>query len=215
MADVEMKPVDEKDKKEDPKGGKKDEKEQDAKPTPPSPVAEIKSNLILIEKAVSTLEPRFTHRVLRTLTSLRKRINEIVLRDAIEEVYPKGGLQVSPVLLAIANTAADSPVKKSLLSWLPAAPIVDHSMDVDTTPTLSKTSPVEPFPEGEIYLRLLIIHHLQASPDTYRKSMDLAHETVDKMQALNRRSMDSIAAKIWYVVERSYELIGELADARP
>jgi hypothetical protein len=93
MADVEMKPVDEKEKKEQKMDEKKDEKKEESKPIPLSPVAEIKSNLVLIERAVSTLEPRFTHRVLRTLTSLRKRIDEKILRDAIEEVYPKGMMQ--------------------------------------------------------------------------------------------------------------------------
>jgi 26S proteasome regulatory subunit N3 len=78
MTDVEMKPAETK--------AKEDEK----KPDPPSPAAEIKSNLVLIERAVSTIEPRFTHRVLRTLTALRKRIDASVLRDAIQEAYVKG-----------------------------------------------------------------------------------------------------------------------------
>jgi 26S proteasome regulatory subunit N3 len=88
-------------------------------------------------------------------------------------------------------------------------------MDVDPVPTPSKAPVTEPVPEGEIYIRLLILHHLHKSPETYKKSIELAHETVDKMQALNRRSMDPIAAKVWYALERSYELGGELADARP
>jgi 26S proteasome regulatory subunit N3 len=87
-------------------------------------------------------------------------------------------------------------------------------MDIDPAPTPSKT-PAEPVPEAEIYIRLLILHHLHKSPEMYKRSIELAHETVDKMQALNRRSMDPIAAKVWYALERSYELGGELADARP
>jgi 26S proteasome regulatory subunit N3 len=201
MADVEMKPAEEKTKDnkkgEDKKDEKKEEEKKEIKP-PPSPVADIKSNIALIERAVSTLEPRFTHRVFRTFTSLRKRIDDKVLRDAIEELYPK-----------------DGPVKTSLLSWLPVPPAVDQSMDVDPAPTPSKALVTEPVPEGEIYIRLLILHHLHKSPETYEKSIELAHETVDKMQALNRRSMDPIAAKVWYAFERSYELGGQLADARP
>lgn len=88
-------------------------------------------------------------------------------------------------------------------------------MDVDLAPTPAKAPATEPVPEGEIYIRLLILHHLHKSPETYTKSIELAHETVEKMQALNRRSMDPIAAKVWYALERSYELGGELADARP
>ena len=88
-------------------------------------------------------------------------------------------------------------------------------MDVDPAPTSSKQSQPEPVPEVEIYFRLLIIHHLLTASSTYSKAAKLAHETVEKMQALNRRSMDPIAAKVWYAVERTYELSGELADARP
>jgi hypothetical protein len=96
MADVEMKPA-EKTKDDNKKDGKKEEdKKEDNKP-PPSPVADIKSNIALIERAVSTFEPRFTHRVLRTLTSLRKRIDDKVLRDAIEELYLKGELLTGEV----------------------------------------------------------------------------------------------------------------------
>ena len=74
MADVEMKPA----------GESKEAKEvkQETKKAPPSPTAEIKSNVTLIERAVSTLEPRFTLRVLRTLTTLRKKLDDKVLRDS-------------------------------------------------------------------------------------------------------------------------------------
>lgn len=84
--DVDMKMKDQDTKKDD-----ATTTESETKPTlPPSPVSEIKTNVVLIERAVSTLEPRFTHRVLRTLTSLRKRLNWKVLKDAIEGVYPAG-----------------------------------------------------------------------------------------------------------------------------
>ena len=88
-------------------------------------------------------------------------------------------------------------------------------MDVDSAPTPSKQPQPEPLPEVEIYFRLLMIHHLLISPETYGQAAKLAHETVDRMQALNRRSMDPIAAKVWYAVERTYELGSELAEARP
>ena len=88
-------------------------------------------------------------------------------------------------------------------------------MEVDTTPATSKAPVTEPVPEGEVYIRLLILHLLHKSSETYVKSIQLARETVEKIQALNRRSMDPLAAKVWYALERSYELGGELADARP
>ncbi|KDQ58425.1 hypothetical protein JAAARDRAFT_34215 [Jaapia argillacea MUCL 33604] len=194
MTDVEMK---QDDKAEDKKSQEEKEKATPP-PPPPSPTAEIKSNIALIERAVATIEPRYTLRVLRTLTALRKKLDDKVLQDAIEDVYPK-----------------DSAVKKALLSWLPEASAVDHSMDVDAAPTQSTPITSDPVPECEIYLRLLLIHHLLTSQSTYPKALELAQETVAKMQVLNRRSMDPLAARVWYAVERTYELAGELADARP
>ncbi|KAF8183139.1 PCI domain-containing protein [Pholiota molesta] len=187
MLDVEMKPAEDKTSTE--------KATTDQKPAPISPVAEIKSNVALIDRAVSTLEPRFIHRVLRTLTALRKRLDDSVLRNAIESIYGK-----------------DNSAKKSLLAWLPSAPAGDQSMDVDSS---AKASAAEVSPEAEMYIRLLILNHLLTSEDTQEKALELANETVEKMQSLNRRSMDAIAAKIWYAVDRAYELAGEISDARP
>ena len=85
MADVEMKPIDVDEKKEEEKSA-----ESEKKPAPLTPVAEIKVNVALIERAVSTLEPRFTHRVLRSLAQLRKKLDNKVLQDAVQEVYTTG-----------------------------------------------------------------------------------------------------------------------------
>ncbi|KAF9018034.1 diphenol oxidase-A2 [Hymenopellis radicata] len=174
MADVEMKPADTKDKK--------DEEEtvvEEPKKEPETPVSEIKSNIALIERAVSTLEPRFTHRALRTLTGLRKKVDDTILYTAISEVYLNGS--------SVKDDTAAPPAKP----------------------------PSEPLPEVEIYFRLLLIHQLLKSSNKYPKALELVHQTVEKMQALNRRSMDPIAAKIWFAVERAYKLGGEIADARP
>jgi 26S proteasome regulatory subunit N3 len=83
-------------------------------------------------------------------------------------------------------------------------------MDID-----SKSSAQDPVPEVEIYFRLLIIYTLLNSSESYTRALQLAKETSEKILQLNRRSMDPIAAKVWYAVDRAYELGGELADARP
>lgn len=206
MADVEMNAKDAK---------KEEEKKEDAKtpPPPPTPLAEIKSNAALIDKAVSTLEPRFTHRVLKSLTALRRRTDATVLRNAVEEIYPKGESVLStcrPTRSSDWAGLVDSATRKSLLSLLPGSSDSASSMDIDSLP---KTQ--EPVPEVEIYLRLLIIYTLLNSSETYGKALQLAQETGEKILQLNRRSMDPIAAKVWYAVDRAYELGGELADARP
>lgn len=68
--------------------------QESPKPQPLAPVEEILANVVLIERAVSTLEPRFSNRVLRGLTSLRRNINEKVLKDAVNAIYG-GALSIS------------------------------------------------------------------------------------------------------------------------
>lgn len=48
--------------------------------------AEIRQNASLIERAVITTESRITSRVLRTLTTLRKRLSDEVLLQAIQQL---------------------------------------------------------------------------------------------------------------------------------
>ena len=90
-------------------------------------------------------------------------------------------------------------------------------MDVDGAPASlpSKAVTTEPLPETEVYLRLLIIYYLVGSPSTRKNSFKFAHETIDKIQAWNRRSMDPLAARVWVALGRAYELAGELSDIRP
>lgn len=77
----------------DTKAAEKDKTPPSSKPVVPlTPGEEIKSNITLIERAVSTLEPRFTHKVLRSLTHLRRQMDEKVLKDVIAEVYAKGNM---------------------------------------------------------------------------------------------------------------------------
>ena len=47
-------------------------------------------NIELIGRGVATIEPRLTARVLRTLTSTRRKVSKDVLRGVLNQAYPKG-----------------------------------------------------------------------------------------------------------------------------
>jgi 26S proteasome regulatory subunit N3 len=72
----------------------KEKESKENKDSPPAakltPTQEIKANIILIQRGVSSMEPRFSHRVLRTLTGMRKTLTAEVLSQAIEENLVKG-----------------------------------------------------------------------------------------------------------------------------
>ncbi|KAH7345253.1 proteasome regulatory subunit C-terminal-domain-containing protein [Rhizoctonia solani] len=168
------------------------EKPADVPPPPISVGAEIKANLGLLDRAVSTVEPRFTVRVLRNLTGLRKKLNADHLREAISSAYPK-----------------DSPARKALAPYVPSAS--SAGMDVDSAP--SAKSAVEPIPEIDVYIRLLLILHYLDNSDL-PKANKLTHETIEKIQSLNRRSLDPLAAKVYFYLDRVHEATGDLSSIR-
>ncbi|KAG9028019.1 26S proteasome non-ATPase regulatory subunit [Tulasnella sp. JGI-2019a] len=182
---------------------KKDTAVEKPPPPPPTPSAEIKSNIQLIERAVSTLEPRFTARVLRSLTTLRKKLNGTILTEAVNAAYSK-----------------DGPAKQALLSFVPASKDVPASMEVDNAPAPPAKGPAaqaEPCPEVDIYLRLLILLHLMDTPGdaASNKACELAQETITKIQSLNRRSLDAIAARVYFYFGRVHELKKDADTIRP
>lgn len=88
------------------------------------------------------------------------------------------------------------------------------AMDVDPTPAEKPSRTYEKLPEAEVYLRLLIIHYLLANTSTQRQSLELAHETVNKIQAWNRRSMEPLAARVYIALGRAYEVVPDVEPAQ-
>jgi 26S proteasome regulatory subunit N3 len=70
---------------------KEKEKEKEAPPKL-TPNQEIKENVAMIQRGVSSMEPRFAHRVLRTLTGMRKTLTAEVVARAIDENLVKGNV---------------------------------------------------------------------------------------------------------------------------
>nr|ASF90209.1 hypothetical protein SPAR04377 [Bartheletia paradoxa] len=160
-------------------------------------IADVKHNLVLLERAVSTVEPRFTARVLRTITSLRKRVDGEILSKAVEESYPK-----------------DSASKSLLLSFLPSSGSGSMEVDIPAPVVGAAKSSSEVLPEIDTYLRLLVIIWL-IDQKSYDKGIQLVNDTVTKVQSSNRRTSDQLAARVYFYYGRLYELTDRLAEIRP
>ena len=92
-------------------------------------------------------------------------------------------------------------------------------MEVDSTQpsnTAAPTKPVtsEPNPEVDTYVRLLYILYLIDSKAT-AKAIELSLRTTERIHALNRRTLDPIASKVYFYLSRAHEIAGKLADIRP
>lgn len=133
-------------------------------------------------------------------------------------------------------TAANVPqtyLSGKLFNLLPEA---EESMDVDaapagetegsasssTTPASAPkkyTPPVDPnsntlIPEAVMYIRLLLI---LAAIDAGQiaEAGEFALETTNMVQKANRRTMDQIAAKVYFYLARAYDVQEKLAELRP
>lgn len=156
---------------------------------------DIKQQVHLIEKSVQLKDPRFAARVLRALTSTRKRLNVAVLTATINGYF-----------------TSQSPEKSRLLEFLPS------SMETDTKPLgfqpRSAKSAAQPLlPEVSTYISLLLLVYLVDSKD-YEKAMRWSNAVMDRLVLLNRRTLDSLQAKCYFYYARAHELGGQLESIR-
>jgi len=156
---------------------------------------DIRQHIKHIEKAVSTKEPRFMSRALRAIVTIRKKLNDNVLRKA--------------VLVFLPSTSTPSQ-KNSLLDYL------EEPMDgVDKSPSFrprtAKTAVV--LPETDVYLHLLVLIFL-LDKESFKNAVDCANSLMQKVSGLNRRTLDLLAAKSYYYFFRAHELTHQLEKIR-
>nr|CAG4651706.1 EOG090X03QW [Triops cancriformis] len=152
---------------------------------------EIREHGRQIEKAVSSKEPRYTLRVLRALPNTRRRLNPTVLRRIINGYY------------------AHLPKERdSLLLYIPDA---DAASQQRLRTTKSSSTPL--LPELDVYIHLLLNLYL-IDNKKYPEAVSCADQLIKKVVALNRRTLDLLAARCYFYYTRSYELNGQLDKTR-
>lgn len=145
---------------------------------------EIKNNANLLERAVTLFDPRYTLRVLRSISSLRRKLTPEILQTVVKFYYPAGSL-VAADILSYVGVASDS----------------DMEVDADNS---SKT--IEASPEYEVYLNLLVQVYLLDSKQ-YQAGAEFSVKAVEQLRALNRRTLDALASKVYFYYARFFELL--------
>eukprot|EP00164_Ancoracysta_twista_P000649 GFYU01000861.1.p1 GENE.GFYU01000861.1~~GFYU01000861.1.p1 ORF type:complete len:517 (-),score=178.09 GFYU01000861.1:47-1552(-) len=186
-------------------GDKKDENKEETKEPVPEKVKTISEELAfhvaLLQKAVSMKETRYLHTILRSFTTVRRRINKQVLTNTIKSCFPEAAAKRA-TLLSLLDKCPD-----------PAAKMEVEGEEAEVVPEPT-TPPKEIIAEVESYLQLLLVVFLidNTLPEEARTcSCDL----VEMLQGINRRTLNPIAAKAWFYYSRSHELTGTLSSIRP
>nr|XP_022908412.1 probable 26S proteasome non-ATPase regulatory subunit 3 [Onthophagus taurus] len=154
-------------------------------------IQEIREHLRQIEKAVSSKENRFVSRVLRCLPNTRRKLNGIVLKGLINQIYP------------VAE-------RDSLLSF-----VVEEAVgEVEQPGTSRVRSAIKtPVPEVDAYVHLLILVRL-IDVNKLEDASRCCQALITKITSQNRRTLDLIAAKCYFYHSRVAELTNNLDGIR-
>ncbi|TVY14145.1 putative 26S proteasome regulatory subunit rpn3 [Lachnellula arida] len=151
-------------------------------------VADIKGNFPLLERAVMLFDARFSLRALRSISSIRKRLTPDILAQVITETYASKGPAAESLLYAIGRENATFAKPNST------------EMEIDSEAKANKAGKKEPkeiIPEIEIFLGILIqIYYLDNK--TNQKGADVSQYLAERIHTLNRRTLDSLSARVYF-----------------
>lgn len=157
--------------------------------------ADIKTNFTLLERAVTHFDPRFTLRVLRSISSMRKFITPEVLAEVIVDTYPASSLTASFLLDAIDQAGAFE------------SALASSKMEVDSDKT--KSAPKEILPEVDAYLSILVQIYLFDQREI-QKGAQFSTNLIERLRTLNRRTLDSLAARVYFYYSLFFEQVTPL-----
>ncbi|KAG6025822.1 hypothetical protein E4U41_001441 [Claviceps citrina] len=167
-------------------------------------VADIKSNFALLDRAVALFDARFSLRALRSISIIRKRLTPDIIGQVIVDTFPA--------------TSGSSTMAENLLAAvgrenMPLVRQVGSEMEVDSAESKSakngKKETKEVIPEIDIFLGILIQVYLFDSKK-YQEGVEFSKSLSARIQALNRRTLDSLSAKVYFYYSLFCEHIAPL-----
>jgi len=165
--------------------------------------ADIKSNFSLLDRAVALFDARFSLRALRSISSIRKRLTPDILAQAVSETFP-------------ANSP-NSQIATSLLQAIDRGEVSlgrqpGPEMEVDTEPKSkngAKKDVKDIIPEVDVFLGILA-QVLLYDTKQYQRGFEFSHSLAERVQSLNRRTLDSLSAKVYFYYSLFAEQIAPL-----
>ncbi|KAI9841478.1 MAG: 26S proteasome non-ATPase regulatory subunit [Thelocarpon superellum] len=163
-------------------------------------ISDIKSNFPLLERAVAQFDARFSLRVLRSMSSIRKHLTPDILARVITETYAQQHSHASFLLGALGKTHPGTEMEVDGEPKPKPAP----------APSASKAAVArDVLPEVDIYLAILMQIHLLDS-NAIAAGAEFSRALVQRIHALNRRTLDSLAARVYFYHSLFHEQLAPL-----
>jgi 26S proteasome regulatory subunit N3 len=168
-------------------------------------INDIKGNFALLDRAVALFDARFSLRALRSISSLRKRLTPDILAQVVSETYQSGSSRahITSQLLAAVGKGDVQLGRQSA------------EMEVDGEPKASakngaaKKESKEVLPEVDIFLAILVQVYLYDSKK-FREGAEFSQFLCDYIHSLNRRTLDSLSAKVYFYYSLFFEQLSPL-----
>jgi 26S proteasome regulatory subunit N3 len=156
----------------------------------------MKANFTLLDRAVSQFDARFTLRVLRSMSSVRKHLSPDLLAQVITETYFSSSSTAKTLLAALG---------KEHTSF--KGPDSDAEVDDEDTAKGRPTSPgksKDVLPEVDFYLSILVQIYLYDTKEV-ELGAKFSSNLVEKLRTLNRRTLDALAARVYFYYSLFFE----------
>nr|ABR16257.1 unknown [Picea sitchensis] len=165
-------------------------------PSPPPVLTHLKNVSALIEKGVVTKEVRLMIRAIRHIMTLRRKIKASHVLAFLKQLLPPG-----------------SEVASRLLLYFPKED--EKDMEVDSPSSTSQTVPSKHtiLPELEIFAYLLVLIFL-IDQKQYNEAKNCSSAAISRLKQFNRRTLDVLAARLYFYYSYSYELTDSLVEIR-
>lgn len=130
-------------------------------------------------------------RVLRSIPSVRKHLTADVLASVITETYPTP----TPTAISLLSAVKDDPA-------FPGEKVGDWHSKKDTSTAKSVQKDV--LPEVDVYLSILVQVHLY-DKKSINAGTQFSSALVDHLRTLNRRTLDSLSARVYFYYALFFE----------
>ncbi|KAH6623614.1 proteasome regulatory subunit C-terminal-domain-containing protein [Chaetomium tenue] len=169
-------------------------------------INDIKSNFALLDRAVALFDARFSLRALRSISSIRKRLTPDILAQAISETY--------------LSSSASANVARQMLEAIGQSDVSlgrqpGPEMEIDSESKAAGKNGVKKevkdvIPEVDVFFGILTQVVLHDSKQL-QKGFEFSQYLVERIRSVNRRTLDSLSAKVYFY----YSLFAEQTAPLP
>ena len=165
---------------------------------------DIKANFSLLERAVAQFDARFTLRVLRSISSVRKHLSPDLLAQVITETYTSTNPVAKTLLAALGRENASFESSEDV-SEMEIDGLTKDKAQAGKQNTASK----DILPEVDTYLSILVQIYLYDAKAT-EYGAKFSSNLIERLRTLNRRTLDALSARVYFYYSLFFEQLAPL-----